>query len=206
MYVPEGMIESDVVDTIKRVSKWLSKKYRFGYYSDEDIEQQVFIIIIENKLLEKYDPSRPLENYLARVLKNRLFNFKRDNYKRPDPPCVRCPLNAFIAPDTCTAYKEKEECTFYSRWINNNDSKERIMNTIPIDNVCYDRESLMSYSIDFEGDIDMDSIDSVLMNTLDHKHRKLYILHKNGEKLKSSDFSSLLSKIKELMDEGLIDG
>ena len=34
--------------------------------------------------MERYDEIRPLENFLSTHIKNRLINFKRDNYYRPD--------------------------------------------------------------------------------------------------------------------------
>jgi len=49
---------------------------------EEDIEQEAFIIGMD--ALERYDGVRPLENFLSVHIKNRLKNFKRDNYYRQD--------------------------------------------------------------------------------------------------------------------------
>lgn len=82
MIIPEGMTEQQVVDTITKISKRLAPKYVFAGYEVEDIEQEAFIIGIAG--LEKYDPARPLENFMYTHINNRLKTFKRDNYFRMD--------------------------------------------------------------------------------------------------------------------------
>lgn len=77
------MITQEQIETIQRVVNRVYKKYVFGYFSDEDIKQQATLIAIE--AIEKYwDKERPLENFLAVHIPNRLKNFKRDNYFRLD--------------------------------------------------------------------------------------------------------------------------
>ena len=49
--VPEQLI----VDTIKTVARKLSKKFRFGFYTEEDIEQEIAVLCL--KSLDKYDES-----------------------------------------------------------------------------------------------------------------------------------------------------
>lgn len=80
MKIPKGMKENEVVDTILKISKKLSHKYTFASYEAEDIEQEAFLIGIMG--LEKYDQSRPLENFMYVHINNRLKTFKRDNYYR----------------------------------------------------------------------------------------------------------------------------
>ena len=64
----------------------IAHKYRFGYYDIDDIKQEAFIIAME--AMDRYDEGRPLGNFLAVHISNRLKNFKRDNFFRPDyvPP------------------------------------------------------------------------------------------------------------------------
>ena len=82
MRVPSNMSEQEVIDTITKVSDKLSNKYTFAFYAEEDIKQEAFIIGME--ALERYDESKPLENFLFIHIANRLKNFKRDNYFRQD--------------------------------------------------------------------------------------------------------------------------
>lgn len=76
------MTEEQVVMTITRVSSRLANKYTFPNFEEDDISQEAFIIGME--ALDRYDGVRPLENFLSVHIKNRLKNFKRDHYYRPD--------------------------------------------------------------------------------------------------------------------------
>lgn len=76
------MTEEQVVSVIYKISSRLASKYTFPNYEEEDIAQEAFIIGME--AMSRYDEVRPLENFLSIHIKNRLMNFKRDNYYRPD--------------------------------------------------------------------------------------------------------------------------
>lgn len=82
MNLPEGLDEQYVTEVITKISKRLAPKYVFSGYEVEDIEQEAFLIGVLG--LEKYDPSRPLENFMYTHINNRLKTFKRDNYYRMD--------------------------------------------------------------------------------------------------------------------------
>jgi len=69
-----------VTETIEKVANRYAYKFQFAYYTPEDIKQEAFIIAME--ALDRYDGKRPLENFLAVHVKNRLNNFKRDNFYR----------------------------------------------------------------------------------------------------------------------------
>jgi DNA-directed RNA polymerase specialized sigma24 family protein len=78
MNLPSGMNENEVVDKITAVVNRIAPKYAFYGYSVDDIKQEAFIICIE--ALNRYDPTRPLENFLSVNLSNRMKTFVRDNY------------------------------------------------------------------------------------------------------------------------------
>ena len=80
MKVPKGMTKSEVLDVINKICDRYAYKFQFGYFTPDDIRQEAFIIAMD--ALERYDESRPLENFLAVHVKNRLNNFKRDRYYR----------------------------------------------------------------------------------------------------------------------------
>ena len=85
MKIPKGMTEEQVVETTNKVINRYAHKFRFGYYDADDIKQEAFIIAME--ALDRYDNDRPLENFLAVHVKNRLSNFKRDKFfRRPIDP------------------------------------------------------------------------------------------------------------------------
>lgn len=78
MKFPKNMTESEVMQKIQHVVDRISPKYTFYSYDLDDIKQEAYIICIE--ALERYDEVRPLENFLAVNLSNRLKNLIRDNY------------------------------------------------------------------------------------------------------------------------------
>ena len=80
MKVPKGMKESEVLEVINKICDRYAYKFKFGYYTPDDIRQEAFIIALD--ALERYEEGRPLENFLAVHVKNRLNNFKRDKYYR----------------------------------------------------------------------------------------------------------------------------
>ena len=82
MKIPDGVDESKVIDTIMKIAKRLAPKYVLTGYDIDDIEQEAFLIGVAG--LEKYDPSRPLENFMYTHINNRLKTFKRNNYYRMD--------------------------------------------------------------------------------------------------------------------------
>lgn len=78
MKIPKNMTEQQVIDQINIVVNRISARYTFHGYEVEDIKQEAFIICMD--ALDRYDQKRPLENFLAVHLSNRLKNFVRDNF------------------------------------------------------------------------------------------------------------------------------
>jgi DNA-directed RNA polymerase specialized sigma24 family protein len=78
MKIPKNMSKDDVIKQIHTVVNRISPKYTFSGYEVDDIKQEAFIICMD--ALERYDESRPLENFLSVHLSNRLKNFVRDNF------------------------------------------------------------------------------------------------------------------------------
>lgn len=78
MKIPKNMTEKQVVDQINIVVNRMSARYTFHGYEVDDIKQEAFMICMD--ALERYDSNRPLENFLAVHLSNRLKNFVRDNF------------------------------------------------------------------------------------------------------------------------------
>lgn len=88
MKIPEGMTENEVMEIIESVISKIAFKYVFGSYTLEDIKQEAREIALDG--LYRYDGKRPLENFLYIHIKNRLYNFKRDNFIRPAEKCKIC--------------------------------------------------------------------------------------------------------------------
>ena len=82
MKIPDNLTEHEVVHAITKVAKKLAPKFVFASFEIEDIEQEAFLMGVEG--LERYDSTKPLENFMYAHINNRLKNFKRDNYYRFD--------------------------------------------------------------------------------------------------------------------------
>ena len=82
MKVPHNMTEREVIKEISAVIDRIAHKYTFYGYEIDDMKQEAFIMCVD--AMERYDPSRPLENFLSVHLSNRLKNFVRDHHFTKD--------------------------------------------------------------------------------------------------------------------------
>ncbi len=73
-------LSNEDLNTIVRVATQVSPKYCFGSHEREDMIQEGIRIGLEG--LRHYKEELPLENFMRVHIKNRLINFKRDNYYR----------------------------------------------------------------------------------------------------------------------------
>lgn len=60
----------------------IAPKYAFAYYAKEDLIQEAYIMGMD--AYTRYDGKRPLENFIANHMSNRLKTLKRDKYFRPN--------------------------------------------------------------------------------------------------------------------------
>lgn len=82
------MTQEQVLKVIEKIASSLSYRFRFGYYDQDDIKQEIFIMGLD--ALDRYDGRAPLENFLAVHIRNRLKSLKRDKYHREGYVCSYC--------------------------------------------------------------------------------------------------------------------
>jgi len=199
-----GVSEEEFLEVLENISKRLGHKFKFGYHSYEDMKQQAAIFALEG--LERYDNSRPLENFLWTHVRNRLFNYKRDNYQRPDKPCLSC---VFYDPhcqksmNQCEEFKDKASCEEYSLWNNRNTNKKNIMKPVGIDDVESQNVSIKKLSSDKNiGDIVANKqIINILDREIPAQHRSTYLKLKAGDKIYKSNLNKLVECIKEILEK-----
>lgn len=191
----------EFLQAIDNISKKLAYKFKFGYHSYEDMKQQISIFAIEG--LKNYDNTRPLENFLWTHIRNRLFNYKRDNYQRPDKPCYSCPLydsRLIKSSNGCTKYTDKNDCDLYSEWSKRNSNKKNLMYLTTL-------EELKNYSSVFldTKDTDQSNSNREILSILDAKlygeYRIIYLKWLNGNKINKIDVARLTEKIKHILKE-----
>lgn len=199
--LPHGVTEEEFLTVLDNISKRLGHKFKFGYHSYDDMKQQAAIFALEG--LEKYDKKRPLENFLWTHVRNRLFNYKRDNYQRPDKPCLSCPLydpHCKNSINQCSEFSNKNDCELYSSWEKRNNSKKNIMKPVGI-------EDIEDYGVKHhsKGDVSELVFNQEIIKLLDekipHTHRETYLKLKYGEKICKSDLNKLLNIIREILHD-----
>lgn len=192
--------EDELLRVIDVISKKLGYKFKFGYHEYDDMKQQITVFAIEG--LKNYDGVRPLENFLWTHVRNRLFNYKRDNYQRPNKPCLTCPLydpHNKISSSQCSKYKDKNDCSLYSNWANRNNTKKNLMYLTGVEDFSLLSQTHSKTSLN-ENIANKEILD-ILDKNLVGEDRELYLRFKGGSKINKGDMNRLVAKIKEILGE-----
>lgn len=189
--------EQHFLETIDKICYKLLHKFKFGYHNIEDMKQQAYIFALQG--LENYDPSKPLENFLWTHIRNRLFNFKRDKYQRPDKPCNTCEhydKNYRKSHSQCSKYECKTNCTLYNNWYVKNNNKKNLMqisHTAKSEYISSNQKDLLEKIANKEI---IQKIDPHIKVPL----RKYYLMFLYGQKIPKKYNSLLLQHIKEILN------
>lgn len=192
--------ENEFLRVIDVIAKKLAYKFKFGYHDFDDMKQQISIFALEG--LKNYDHKRPLENFLWTHVRNRLFNYKRDNYQRPDKPCLTCPLydpHCKKSTSECEQYSNKEDCVLYENWLNRNNTKKNLMHLTTIDeikdysNVFSSEDNLLTNTIA------NNEIFDLIETQLTGEYRTIYLKVRGGAKVIKADMDKLSAKLREIM-------
>lgn len=194
--------ESELLKVIDIISKKLAYKFKFGYHEIEDMKQQISIFALEG--LQNYDHKRPLENFLWTHVRNRLFNYKRDNYQRPDKPCLSCPLyDPHLAKSYsgCTKYNDKNDCSEYVDWHSRNSTKKNLMHLSTIDELKDYGSAFTTQEDSLFSQISNGEIVNKIEENLIGENRVTYLKLKNGGKVSKGDSEKLMSEIKKILED-----
>lgn len=193
------MSEQEFLQVLDNITKRLASKFRFGYHDIEDMKQQAAIFAIEG--LKNYDNNRPLENFLWTHVRNRLFNYKRNNYQRPDKPCLSCPLydpQFRMSNNQCTKFVNKNECELFAVWDKRNSSKKNIMVPQNIENINEQNTQNNNDPADFIQNQEV--IDYLDEHIVKPEYREIYLKLKNGSKIGTTVLNKLKKHIKTLLE------
>jgi hypothetical protein len=193
--LPHNISEEEFILAINNVTKKLGHKFKFGYHSFEDMKQQATIFALE--CLSRYDRSRPLENFLWTHVRNRLFNYKRDNYQRPDKPCLKCEHHdphLKVSTNNCAKFCNKSDCELYRLWENRNNNKKNLMTPQYIED-----NSVFSENDNFISNIANKEIIDIIDQNIPTSERENYLKLKNGIKITRAELSKLQIVIMEIV-------
>lgn len=170
MRLPNGMTEREVMKIMSEVVETIAPKYKFGYLTDEDLKQESFIICID--ALERYDGRAPLANFLSVNLKNRLHNFKRDNYFRYNPNCD--------ADCTCRFCKQKAD-------------KKNLLNPLDI------FEYADNFTLDEDESKEIQDLIDKIDIELSAEYREDYLKLKNGIKIPKKRRLKIIEQLESII-------
>jgi len=153
------------------------------------MKQEAFVFALKG--MEKFDGKRPLENFLWVHVRNRLYNFKRNNYARPDKPCDNCPFDAYVNYE-CTKFDNMMECELFAKWEKRNQTKKNLMSTKMQDDPAEQELSL-------EDDILSRELYQLIDTHLPLMLREDWIRFTNKLKLPKQKREALLEVIKEIL-------
>lgn len=193
--LPHNVDENEFIRVVENISKRLGYKFKFGYHDFDDMKQQAYIFALEG--LQKYDNKRPLENFLWTHIRNRLFNYKRNNYQRPDKPCLTCPFfdkTYSCSTNQCSKFLNKAECELYTSWSSRNETKKNIMQPTYIDKEPDSAKNLIS---SIENKEILDFLDQNVAN----EHRENYLKLKHGLKIPKLQLIKLQQYIQTLLEK-----
>lgn len=196
IFIEKNIDENDFLKAVDNISKKLIYKFKFGYHEIEDMKQQATIFALEG--LENYDNKRPLENFLWTHVRNRLFNFKRDNYYRPDNICIGCKFHDpkyKKSTNQCSKFKNKNECSIYTNWLDRNTVKKNIMKPTDIQN----QENSITSSTNILSDITNLEIIQIIEDNLETRFRPTYLKLKGGQKVLKQELLRLQDHIKDIL-------
>jgi hypothetical protein len=186
--------DTEFLEVLEKITKKLAHKFKFGYHNVDDMKQQAAIFALEG--LKNYDHTRPLENFLWTHVRNRLFNFKRNNYQRPDKPCLTCPLydpNYKVSNNQCSKFLEKNDCDLYGSWSKRNDAKKNIAKPS-----CVEDLSSICHSGVLQDNQEMIKF---LDQNIQTEYRDTYLKLKHNQKINKSDLIKLKKHISDIMEK-----
>jgi DNA-directed RNA polymerase specialized sigma24 family protein len=132
MNVPPGYTEKQVLESIERAVRILAPGFVFGHFDVDDIKQHGRMAAVVAIDSGRYDPARPLDNFVYTAVRNALVNLKRDKHHRTDAPCRRCHDGDFCCrPGPCKTYAE---------WSARNQAKANIARPLGLDHVADEKE------------------------------------------------------------------
>jgi DNA-directed RNA polymerase specialized sigma24 family protein len=196
--LPKGIDEEALIQIINRVANKLARKFRFGYHGVDDMKQQARMIAWQS--LDKWDGIRSLETFLWACVHNGLFNYKRDNFERPDNPCYDCVYATSDKP-TCRHYEDLEECPSYGGWISRNTLKRNLMTPIELDDVKDSREKHMKLSDASDDVAEANELRKLIDRHLPVQYRHDFLKMLNGIKVSKPRKTQIQQIIREILEE-----
>lgn len=190
--------EEELLATIEHVVSKFYSKFRFGFFEADDIKQQIRLFALE--AYERFNPNNgaPLEHFLTVHVRNRLINFRRDNYYRAHKPCFSCPFydahNKISSGSQCSVFDDKSLCDKFVKWETRNTKKKNLMSVSGPSKEVVD-------SISFTLNVEDTELVELIKQRLPLVFRSDYLRLLQGCKVPKSRRDKLFGAIQEILKE-----
>jgi len=177
-----GHTEAQFLAAMENVVARLAHGFVFGIHTLADMRQQCYIEALD--ILPKYQtggldkqgkPKRALENFLYVAVKNRLKNFRRDNWMRNDPPCALC------HDGRQSEHPDGQVCARYRKWKTSNKRKSNLAQPGPIDTVPDETEASLRAESDAVPLAEMRELEAKIDAAMPVELRSTYLKMRAGQ-------------------------
>lgn len=194
MILPSGCTESMVLASIEKAVNMLAPSFVFGYLTVDDLKQQGTLYALQALSKGKYDPTRPLDNFVYSHIKNRLINYRRDNYRRNDPPCRDCHAAAMGG-------GEATFCDRYAAWRERNLRKVNVMRPLDLDYISDEGEPNTRVAATAEDNAKEAELLSRIDEMLDVSLRADYLRLRAGQALPKTRREAVEAAVREILSD-----
>lgn len=200
--VGDAEAEEEIVRVIRRVARSVSRHFRYGYHTEEDMEGQGVVYALEVLGATRrdgspaYDVARPLENFLHVHIKNRLMNEKRKHFTRAERPCSCC--EAFGSP--------RDPCKRWVDWNARNASKQNLMRPLDVSSVRDDGERNMSVASRVADDVAAGEVLDLIDRGLPAEIRADYLRMRGGVSVPKGRRQKVREAVLEIIGDSAFGG
>jgi len=205
--IPSGYTEEQVLEDIEYVTERLSRHFKFGYYTKEDIKQEGCLEALRG--IKKYNPHRgtTLRTFLYTHVRNRFINMRRNKCFSQNMPCVGCGFrdkNKKKAKSGCHEFDDKIKCESYRRWADANKRKGNLINSYGIIKSSDDNLDI-PINFDVVDHIYKKEILQIIDENLPFSFREDYCRFLQGARISQTKKELLIEAIKSLLnDKGIL--
>lgn len=192
MKIPPGKTEAEVLAAIDKVVNILAPTFVFGYFDVEDLKQEGRFFALEVLEKERYDPSRPLENFLYTHIRNQFINLQRKLQRRNDPPCAACHRGDICGPDG-------RRCDKYESWYRRNQSKANLLKPLDITNISDANERRSRCESSSESDVEVAEMLALVDEKLPVELRATYNQMRDGVKVPKGRRVQVENAVREIL-------
>jgi RNA polymerase sigma factor (sigma-70 family) len=185
--LPDGVTEVQFLASVEKQVNILAPQFKIGSFDLDDLKQEGRLEAWRK--LDKYDVSRPLDNFLYTVIKNRYTNLYRDLVRRSDPPCSGCHKGN-------PPHAGGEVCKPYADWKARNNSKASLNQLMGLDNV---PDEKLGASADISEAAQVDEAVRLLNEQLPVDLRSDYLRMRAGETVPKARRRKVENAVREIL-------